>query len=53
MENLQGIKAADFYQAVMHEELRAKLLARPAAKLDVRNNFTRRTTRESLTLIAT
>jgi uncharacterized protein YjbI with pentapeptide repeats len=48
MDNLQGIKGADFHQAVMSDELRARLLGRPADELDVRNSFTRRTTRESL-----
>jgi uncharacterized protein YjbI with pentapeptide repeats len=50
MENLQGIKGADFGQAVMSEGLRAKLLGRSSDELDVRNSFTRRTTRESLIL---
>jgi uncharacterized protein YjbI with pentapeptide repeats len=48
MENLQGIQGADFSQAVMSEALRSRLLGRSAAELDVRNGFTRRTTRESL-----
>jgi uncharacterized protein YjbI with pentapeptide repeats len=48
LENLQGIKGADFSQAIMSEGLRARLLGRSADELDVRNSFTRRTTRESL-----
>jgi uncharacterized protein YjbI with pentapeptide repeats len=48
LENLQGIQGADFGQTLMSVGLQAKLLARPAAELDVRNSFTRRTTRESL-----
>jgi uncharacterized protein YjbI with pentapeptide repeats len=51
LENLQGIKGADFSQAIMSEGLRARLLARSADELDVRNSFTRRTTRESLELL--
>jgi uncharacterized protein YjbI with pentapeptide repeats len=50
LENLQGIQGADFGQTLMSTGLRAKLLARPAAELDVRNSFTRRTTRESLNM---
>jgi hypothetical protein len=48
MENLQGIRGADFFGAVMSAELRSRLLARGSIELDVRNGFTRRTTRESL-----
>jgi uncharacterized protein YjbI with pentapeptide repeats len=48
LENLLGVKGADFSQAIMSEGLRAQLLGRSADELDVRNPFTRRTTRESL-----
>ena len=51
MEHLTSIAGADFSQVQgLSDEIRSSLLGRTAAELDVWNPFTRRTTRQSLTL---
>lgn len=51
MEHLQSIAGADFGQVQgLAETVRSQLLSRPAAELDVWNSYTRRSTRDSLTL---
>jgi uncharacterized protein YjbI with pentapeptide repeats len=50
IEHLDSIAGADFSQVQgLNSEIRAMLLGRSAAELDVWNAFTRRTTRQSLT----
>ena len=50
-ELLESIAGADFSRVQgLSEEARARLLARPASELDQWNPYTRRSTRDSLTL---
>jgi uncharacterized protein YjbI with pentapeptide repeats len=51
LDHLESIAGSDFYRSQhLSDKLRSYLLSRPSSELDVWNAFSRRTTRESLTL---